>query len=68
MLASCSTLTVKDDNYKTGMEKAKLVGISFAKSCIEKRFDFVVFDKGAYVYNGRIKALADSCREQGLKF
>ena len=54
VLASCSTLTVKDDNYKTGMEKAKLVGISF--------------DKGAYVYNGRIKALADSCREQGLKF
>ncbi|NBR95070.1 MAG: 50S ribosomal protein L18 [Proteobacteria bacterium] len=68
VLASCSTLTVKDDNYKTGMEKAKLVGISFAKSCLEKGFDFVVFDKGAYVYNGRIKALADSCREQGLKF
>ena len=68
VLASCSTLTVKDDNYKTGMEKAKLVGISFAKSCLEKGFDFVVFDKGVYVYNGRIKALADSCREQGLKF
>ena len=68
VLASCSTLTVKDDNYKTGMEKAKLVGIAFAKSCLEKGFDFVVFDKGAYVYNGRIKALADSCREQGLKF
>jgi large subunit ribosomal protein L18 len=68
VLASCSTLTVKDDNYKTGMEKAKLVGISFAKSCLEKGFDFVVFDKGAYVYNGRIKVLADSCREQGLKF
>lgn len=68
VLASCSTLTVKDDNYKTGMEKAKLVGMSFAKSCLEKGFDFVVFDKGAYVYNGRIKALADSCREQGLKF
>ena len=68
VLASCSTLTEKDDNCKTGIQKAKLVGKKFAQSCLEKGFDMVVFDKGAYVYNGRIKALAESCREHGLKF
>ncbi len=68
VLASCSTLTEKDDNCKTGIQKAKLVGKKFAQSCLEKGFDTVVFDKGAYVYNGRIRALAESCREHGLKF
>jgi large subunit ribosomal protein L18 len=68
VITSCSTLVIKDPSCKTGMEKAKLVGKKFAEHCLEKGFNAVVFDKGAYVYNGRIKALAESCREHGLKF
>lgn len=51
-----------------GTDIAKLVGSKFAKLCIDGGIKEVVFDKGAYLYNGRIKALAESCREAGLKF
>lgn len=63
-----STLNFKEKEKSTGTEKAKKVGQEFSKLCLEKGFSEVVFDKGAYNYNGRVKAMAESCREAGLKF
>jgi large subunit ribosomal protein L18 len=67
VLLSASTLTMKDKKI-SGIEKAKLVGKNFAQICLEKGVKEVVFDKGAYNYNGRVKAMAESCREAGLQF
>ena len=50
------------------VEGAKMVGEMLAKACREKGIEEVVFDRGGYVYHGRIKALADGAREGGLKF
>jgi large subunit ribosomal protein L18 len=52
----------------TKTEQAKLVGKSVAERAKEKGIENVVFDRGGYRYAGRIKALADSARESGLKF
>ena len=49
-------------------EAAKMVGAMIAKRAIEKGITEVVFDRGGYVYHGRIQALADGAREAGLKF
>ncbi|MBU0899795.1 50S ribosomal protein L18, partial [bacterium] len=50
------------------METAKLVGSLIAKRALEKNIKEVVFDRGGYLYHGRIKSLAESAREIGLKF
>lgn len=50
------------------IEGAKLVGADIAKKCLAKEIENVVFDRGGYVYHGRVKALADAARENGLKF
>lgn len=68
VLCAYSTLAFEEDKKASGIEKAKLVGKEFAKNCLKTGVSEVVFDKGAYVYNGRVKALADACREAGLKF
>jgi large subunit ribosomal protein L18 len=68
VLVSFSSLNIKSDSPLTGIEKAKLVGKNFATICLQRGFELAVFDKGPYIYNGRIKALAESCREHGLKF
>ncbi|MGC8757852.1 MAG: 50S ribosomal protein L18 [Caldisericaceae bacterium] len=47
---------------------AKLVGGTIAKRALEKGIKEVVFDRGGYLYHGRIKALADEARNSGLKF
>lgn len=47
---------------------AKKVGAAVAKIALEKGIDKVVFDRGGYIYHGRIKSLADGAREAGLKF
>jgi large subunit ribosomal protein L18 len=44
------------------------VGEIIAKSCLEKGITKVAFDRGGYPYHGRIKAIADAAREQGLDF
>ena len=49
-------------------EAAKLVGELVAKRAIEKGITEVVFDRGGYLYHGRIKELAEAAREAGLKF
>jgi len=68
VLKSFSTLNIKDAKKSTGLEKAKSVGSEFAKICLKDGFKEVVFDKGVYNYNGRVKALAEACREAGLQF
>ena len=49
-------------------EQAKLVGKSIAEKALAKGINEVVFDRGGYLYHGRVKNLADAARENGLKF
>jgi large subunit ribosomal protein L18 len=60
--------SIKIDDKISGVKKAQLVGKNLAKKCHELNVNLVVFDKGPYIYNGRVKALADACRESGLQF
>jgi large subunit ribosomal protein L18 len=64
-LASASSLGLKAPN-KT--DAARETGKALAKKAVEKKIQKVVFDRGGYVYTGRVKALADGAREGGLKF
>lgn len=50
------------------VEAAKAVGTEVAKRALEANITEVVFDRGGYVYHGRVQALADAAREAGLKF
>lgn len=52
----------------TKSEKSKLVGTALAAKATELGLKEVVFDRGGYLYHGRVKALADGAREGGLKF
>lgn len=54
--------------YGGGKEAAKEVGRIIAERAIEKGIKSVVFDRGGYLYHGRIKELADAAREAGLEF
>jgi large subunit ribosomal protein L18 len=67
-LAAASSL--EGDKGAKGADKqaAAKVGALVAKRAIDKGFKEVVFDRGAYIYHGRIKALADAAREAGLSF
>jgi large subunit ribosomal protein L18 len=68
-LAAASSLE-KDARGKTGanVEAAKAVGKRVAERAVAKGVTEVQFDRGSYLYHGRIKALADAAREGGLKF
>ena len=68
-LVSASSLEKPNrEALKTGanVEAAKAVGEQIAKKAVEKGISEVVFDRGEYMYHGRIKALADGAREGGL--
>ena len=52
----------------TKTEIAKSIGAEIAEKAIKKGIKTVVFDRGGFIYHGRIKALAVSAREKGLKF
>jgi large subunit ribosomal protein L18 len=71
-LLSVSTLSkdIREEvkKAKTPVEQYKLIGIAAAKKALEKNIKEVVFDRGGYLYHGRVKALADGAREGGLKF
>ena len=70
-LVSASTLDAevkKELAGKSKSEQAKLVGQTIAKRALEKNITEVVFDRGGYIYIGRVQALADGAREAGLKF
>jgi large subunit ribosomal protein L18 len=70
-LASASSLD-KDVKGKlkssSTVEAAKSVGASIAKKAQEVKVKEVVFDRGGYLFHGRVKALADAAREAGLSF
>lgn len=69
-LVACSTLekdvaaAVKDMNK---VDAAKCVGVAVAKKALDKGITEVVFDRGGYLYTGRVAAVADGAREAGLK-
>ena len=54
--------------YGGNVAAAKQVGIDIAKMALEKGITEVVFDRGGYIYHGRVQALAEGAREGGLKF
>lgn len=70
-LVACSTVEkavmelVKDLSKK---EASKVVGQELAKKALAKGIENVVFDRGGYIYTGRVECLADGAREAGLKF
>jgi len=65
-LAAASTLGAEAIGTKS--ERARAVGKAIAERAKEKGVTAVVFDRGGYMYHGRIKALADAAREAGLEF
>jgi len=68
-LLASSTLEPEISSVKVAkIEKSKLVGKSIAAKAIEAGITAVVFDRGGYLYHGRVKSLADAAREAGLKF
>ena len=67
-LCAASSMEKGFEGNGGNVEGAKMVGGMLAKACREKGIEEVVFDRGGYVYHGRIKALADGAREGGLKF
>ncbi|MDE7395832.1 MAG: 50S ribosomal protein L18, partial [Clostridiales bacterium] len=68
-LASCSTVAKDVDvKGKTKTEAAELIGENVAKKALSKGIETVVFDRGGYLYIGRVKALAEGARKAGLKF
>ena len=70
-LVSASTLDkeVKADLEKTNnVEAAAKLGTVIAKKALDKGISTVVFDRGGFIYQGKIAALADAAREAGLKF
>lgn len=66
----CSASTTEKDfaEYGGNAAAAAKVGKKIAERAVEKNITEVVFDRGGYVYTGRVKALADGAREGGLKF
>lgn len=69
-LASASTLGKRETEQKSGgtIEAAREVGRTIAERAREKGIQKVVFDRGGYLYHGRVKAVADAAREAGLEF
>lgn len=66
-LLASSSLELKLENGGN-VEAAKKVGEDIAKKCLAANIESVRFDRGGYVYHGRVQALADAAREAGLKF
>lgn len=70
-LAAASTMDKDVKAQLDGLSKtdaAKVVGKVLAERALQKGVQTVVFDRGGYLYTGRVKALADGAREAGLKF
>ena len=64
-LVSASSLKLKNGS---NIEGAKAVGKAVAEAALKAGITEVVFDRGGYIYHGRVKALAEAAREAGLKF
>ena len=67
-LVAASTVEKGFEGNGGNVEAAKKIGLKVAERCLEKGIDTVVFDRGGYIYHGRVQALAEGAREGGLKF
>ncbi len=67
-LVSASTTQIKGKKKLTKTDKAKEVGKQVAQVAKEKGIAKIVFDRGGYQYHGRVRALAEAMREEGLEF
>ena len=67
-LAAASTLDKDFSGNGGNKDAARKVGEMIAKRAAEKGIEEVVFDRGGYIFHGRVKELADGAREGGLKF
>ena len=67
-LASASSMDKAFEGAGGNAEGARKVGEMIAKRALEKNITDVVFDRGGFIYQGKIKALADAAREAGLNF
>jgi large subunit ribosomal protein L18 len=69
-IAAACTATGKKGERTTGgnVASAKAIGKKIAELAKQKGFTKVVFDRGGYIYHGRVKAVADAAREAGLQF
>lgn len=66
-LAAASSLKLETKG-KNKTDVAGLVGTAIAEACKGAGIETVIFDRGGYLYHGRVKSLADAARESGLKF
>ena len=66
-LVACSSITLKLENG-SNIAAAATVGAEIAKLAVAQGIERVVFDRSGYLYHGRIEALANAARENGLKF
>jgi large subunit ribosomal protein L18 len=66
--ASTRDKDLRDQGKSGNVNAAKAVGKAIAERARAQGIENVVFDRGGYIYHGRVKALADSARESGLKF
>lgn len=69
-LVAASTLdkSFADEKLGSNVESAKKVGELVAKRALDKGIEEVVFDRSGYIYHGKVKELAESAREAGLRF
>jgi len=70
-LAAISTLNsaiLKPEKKSRPVDVARLLGLTLAKICLEKKITRVVFDRNGFLFHGRVKAVADGAREGGLQF
>ena len=67
-LVAASTVDKGFEGYGGNTEASKKVGLELAKKAADKGITEVVFDRGGYLYHGRVKELAEGAREGGLKF
>ena len=63
-----SVTTVGKKGAVKSMEEATSVGKAIAEKLLAKKVDTVVFDRGGFIFHGKVKALADAARASGLKF
>ena len=66
-MVSCSSVEIKKFG-KNNVESSKEVGLKLAEKAKKKGIKEVLFDRGGYLYHGRVKSLAEGAREGGLKF
>ncbi|MEZ4800920.1 MAG: 50S ribosomal protein L18 [Flavobacteriales bacterium] len=67
-IASASSLAMKEAQNVAKIEQAKMVGQQIAERAKAAGIEEVIFDRGGYLYHGRVKSLAEAAREAGLKF